>query len=230
MLGTICEREDPRDVVVMKADSPYQSLQQLPTGSIVGTSSIRRKAQIAHFHRHLQCADIRGNLNTRLQKLDADGSQWDCLVLAAAGLKRIDLGSRISEYLNGEDGMLYAPGQGALGLEVRKDDSRMLALLATLTHQPTALACTAEKSLLKTLEGGCSAPIGVESSWENGSLSLRAQVLSVDGKEMVESSIQELTSSMEEAEAVGSKLAKQMIGLGADKILAGLDRDNINIT
>jgi hydroxymethylbilane synthase len=222
VLSTICEREDPRDVVVAKDGSgpSFQSLKQLPAGSIVGTSSVRRKAQIAHFYPHLKCLDIRGNINTRLRKLDAKDSPYDCLVLAAAGLKRIDLGSRIGQYLSGEDGILYAPGQGALGLEIRKDDTRMSGLLRTLSHWPTTLACTAEKSLLRTLEGGCSAPVGVESSWEGRSLSLRAQVISVAGDEKVESRSQGLVNTLDEARILGNQLAQEMIGLGAGKILA----------
>jgi hydroxymethylbilane synthase len=221
-LGVICEREDPRDVVVLRTGSPYQSMGQLPARSTVGTSSVRRRAQIAHFYPHLKCAGIRGNLNTRLRKLDADDSPYECLVLAAAGLKRIDLGSRISQYLNAKDGILYAPGQGALGLEIREGDNKILELLSGLSHEPTTLACTAEKSLLRTLEGGCSAPIGVETAWEGKLLGLRGQVISADGKEIVESSMQEQVTTVEEAERLGDELAKTLLKVGADKILASV--------
>lgn len=257
ILSTICHREDPRDVLVMKLHSPHNSLHQLPPGSIIGTSSIRRKAQIAHFYPHLKCLEIRGNLQTRLRKLDDDVAadvaagdddkssnkqKYDCLILAAAGLKRIGLEGRISEYLSSQNNntttttsiknknnLLHAPGQGALGLEIRHSDARILKLLSPLNHIPSALTCSAERSFLKALNGGCSAPVGVESRWDEktGMLELRGQVLSVvDGdsnregeKEIVEERICEVVGTVEEAEGVGETLAKRLIGLGADRIL-----------
>jgi hydroxymethylbilane synthase len=227
-LGIICAREDPRDVVVMKSSSPYKRIQDLPAGSIVGTSSVRRKAQTQRHFPHLKCVDVRGNLNTRLRKLDAsseDGNgdlpKYDCLILAAAGLKRIDLGHRISQYLTAEDGVLYAPGQGALGLEVRAGDERMLGFLSVLADGPTTLACSAERSLLKTLQGGCSAPVGVETSWEEDgkTLVLKSSVISPDGKEMVESRCQDEVASEEQAVELGRELAENLLEMGADAIL-----------
>jgi hydroxymethylbilane synthase len=225
-LGTICAREDPRDVVVFPSpSSPYTRLQDLPPNSIVGTSSVRRKAQIARTFPHLKCIDVRGNLNTRLRKLDAsaelgDGAQkYDCLILAAAGLKRINLGHRISQYLSASDGVLYAPGQGALGLEIRAGDERMRAFLSVLADGPTTLACGAERSLLKTLQGGCSAPVGVETSWEGKKLVLRSSVISPDGKECVEARRDGVVGDYEEAELLGRELAEELLGLGADEIL-----------
>ena len=218
-LGVICEREDPRDVVVMKANSPYKRIQGLPAGSVVGTSSVRRKAQTFRHFPQLKCVDVRGNLNTRLAKLDADGSQYDCLILAAAGLKRIDLGHRITQYLSADDGVLYAPGQGALGLEIRDGDERMLDFLSVLAHRSTALACLAERSLLKTLQGGCSAPVGVETTWDGDELVLKSSVISPDGKDMVESQKKAVVKTQEEALRLGDELAEQLLGMGADKIL-----------
>lgn len=218
-LGTICEREDPRDVVVMKAGSPYARIQDLPAGCVVGTSSVRRKAQTLRHFPHLKCVDVRGNLNTRLRKLDADDGGYGCLILAAAGLKRIGLGGRITQYLTAEDGVLYAPGQGALGLEVRKGDERMVGFLGVLAHEPTTLACLAERSLLKTLQGGCSAPVGVETTWSGEVLELRASVVSPDGKEMVEADERVPVKIREEAERLGHELAERLLGLGADVIL-----------
>lgn len=231
----------------MKLHSPYNSLHQLPPGSIIGTSSIRRKAQIAHFYPQLKCVEIRGNLQTRLRKLDAadvavaagddksssssNRQKYDCLILAAAGLKRIGLEGRISEYLSSQNNnknknnLLHAPGQGALGLEIRHSDARILKLLSPLNHFPTALTCSAERSFLKELNGGCSAPVAVESCWDEntGILELRGQVLSVDGekekKEIVEGGICEVVRTVEEAEGVGETLARRLIGLGADRIL-----------
>lgn len=243
----------------MKLHSPHASLHQLPPGSIIGTSSIRRKAQIAHFYPHLKCVEIRGNLQTRLRKLDAAGDdkssnrqKYDCLILAAAGLKRIGLEGRISEYLSSQNNtttnnstnsvkeknktnFLHAPGQGALGLEIRHSDARILKLLSPLNHIPSAVTCSAERSFLKELNGGCSAPVAVESCWDEktGILELRGQVLSVvDGdeeerkreKEIVEERICEVVGTVEEAEGVGEKLARRLIGLGADRILERLDR------
>lgn len=235
----------------MKSNSPYNSLHQLPPGSIIGTSSIRRKAQIAHFYPHLKCLEIRGNLQTRLRKLDdnvavaagdddessSNKQNYDCLILAAAGLKRIGLEGRISGYLSSqnntkninvkekrENNLLHAPGQGALGLEIRHSDARILKLLSPLNHFPTAITCSAERSFLKALNGGCSAPVGVESRWDEmtGMLELRGQVLSVgekEKKEIVEGGICEVVRTVEEAEGVGERLARRLIGLGADRIL-----------
>ncbi|THW04135.1 porphobilinogen deaminase [Aureobasidium pullulans] len=219
ILGIICEREDPRDVVVMKTNSPHKKLQSLPAGAIVGTSSVRRKAQIMRHYPHLICEDVRGNLNTRLRKLDAEDSSYDCLILAAAGLKRIDLGYRITQYLGPEDGMSYAPGQGALALEVREGDEKTLKLLSSLSHQTTTLACSAEKSLLKTLEGGCSAPVGVHTDWEGDVLVLHSTVTSLDGKQMVEMSMKHEVTTISEAESLGKDLADRMISQGANTIL-----------
>lgn len=235
----------------MKPHSPYNSLHQLPPGSIIGTSSIRRKAQIAHFYPHLKCLEIRGNLQTRLRKLDDDVAdvaagddksssnrqKYDCLILAAAGLKRIGLEGRISGYLSSQNNnnstsikeknknkILHAPGQGALGLEIRHSDARILKLLSPLNHFPSSLTCSAERSFLKALNGGCSAPVAVESCWDEktGMLELRGQALSVgekEKKEIVEGGICEVVGTVEEAEGVGERLARRLIGLGADRIL-----------
>ncbi|KAI5268708.1 porphobilinogen deaminase [Aureobasidium subglaciale] len=219
ILGIICEREDPRDVMVIKENSAYKSLQSLPAGSVVGTSSVRRKAQIMRHYPHLICEDVRGNLNTRLRKLDGEDSPYSCLILAAAGLKRIDLGYRITQYLGPEDGMLYAPGQGALALEVREGDEETLQLLSSLSHQTTTLACLAEKSLLKTLEGGCSAPVGVHTDWEGDVLVLHSTVTSLDGKQMVEMDTKHSVKTIADAEALGKELADRMIAQGANVIL-----------
>ena len=219
ILGVICEREDPRDVMVMKENAQYKTLQSLPSGSIVGTSSVRRKAQIMRHYPDLICEDVRGNVNTRLRKLDAEDSPYACLILAAAGLKRIDLGYRITQYLGPEDGMLYAPGQGALALEVREGDEQTLQLLSSLSHKTTTLACLAEKSLLRTLEGGCSAPVGVHTEWEGDLLVLHSTVTSLDGKQMVEMSKEQVVTTTFEAEALGKDLADSMIAEGANTIL-----------
>jgi hydroxymethylbilane synthase len=163
---------------------------------------VRRKAQTQRHFPHLKCVDVRGNLNTRLRKLDASSNdenvdlpKYDCLILAAAGLKRIDLGHRISQYLSAEDGVLYAPGQGALGLEIRAGDERMLEFLSVLADGPTTLACSAERSLLKT------------------------SVISPDGKEMVEAKCQDEVVSEAQAVKLGRELAEKLLEMGADAIL-----------
>ncbi|GAM83204.1 hypothetical protein ANO11243_011900 [Dothideomycetidae sp. 11243] len=221
-LGGISKREDPRDVVVMRLGSSYRTIKDLPTGSVVGTSAVRRKAQIHRFFPHLDCVDIRGNINTRLKKLDEDHGPYECLVLAAAGLKRIGLEHRITHYLTANDGMLYAPGQGALGLEIRKGDIRMLRLLGSLSDQSTTLACLAERNLLRVLEGGCSAPISVQTTWKGHTLSLKSSVISPDGQHIVESSVSRAIGSADQADALGRDLAAILMELGAGEILQNI--------
>lgn len=193
-LGAILPRADPRDALVMapRLAPTHSSLASLPAGAIVGTSSVRRSAQIARLYPHLRFANVRGNVGTRLAKLDADhplplpdtqpsaddgggggggdgqeeGVRYSCLILAAAGLQRLGLGDRITQFLDSRHGgLLHAVGQGALGVEIRAGDARMRKLLGPLGDRRTALACLAERSLMRTLEGGCSVPIGVETEW-----------------------------------------------------------------
>ncbi|KAK4998106.1 porphobilinogen deaminase [Elasticomyces elasticus] len=167
-IGCICPREDARDALVVKPtlSSTYKSLAALPAGSVIGTSSVRRSAQIKRLYPHLRFADVRGNLGTRLAKLDNPDSEYAALILAAAGLKRLGMEQRITAYLTKNDGgMLYAVGQGALGIEIRQGDARIKTLLSKVGCEKTTRACLAERSLLRTLEGGCSVPIGVETEW-----------------------------------------------------------------
>ncbi|GAD97101.1 hydroxymethylbilane synthase [Paecilomyces variotii No. 5] len=224
-LGAVMEREDSRDVLVMKQGLPPKTLSELPAGSVVGTSSIRRTAQLARKYPHLKVLDVRGNIGTRLSKLDAEDSPFTCLILAAAGLLRLGLGDRITQYLDSKNGeMLYAVGQGALGIEIRKDDQVVIEMLNKIGHRQTTLSCLAERSLLKTLEGGCSAPLGVETEWVQGSdgaqkLRMRSIVVSVDGKESSNVEVDGDVNSPEEAEAFGVKVAKELVSKGADLIL-----------
>lgn len=179
---------------------------------------------MAHFYPQLTCLNIRGNLNTRLAKLGAEESPYSCLVLAAAGLKRLGLESRISQVLDVGDGILFAPGQGALGLEIREGDAEMQMLVDGLADQSTTLACVAERQLLKTLEGGCSAPIGTASCWRGEVLELRAQVISADGTEIVEDEVEGSVESQGEAERLGEELARKLMVCGAGAILEGTRR------
>ncbi|KAL4784928.1 porphobilinogen deaminase, dipyromethane cofactor binding domain-containing protein [Aspergillus varians] len=233
-LGPMMKREDSRDVLVIKKSLPNMSLSEMPAGSVVGTSSIRRTAQLARKYPHLKVMDVRGNIGTRLSKLDAEDSPYTCLILAAAGLLRLGLEDRIYQFLDSKNaGMLYAVGQGALGIEIRKDDKIMGEILSTVGHSPTTFACLAERSLLRTLEGGCSAPLGVESEWvqdTDGSLKLRMRsvVVSVDGSENAEVEIDGVVDSPQSAEEFGVTVAKALVAKGAGKILEEIQQNKQN--
>jgi len=168
ILGGVTKREDPRDALVIKPTivGQYKSLAELPEGSVVGTSSLRRIAQLKRHYPHLKFADVRGNIGTRLGKLDAPESEYSAIILAVAGLARLGMGQRITQYLSESNGnMLHAVGQGALGIESRKDDKRVEELLAKIGDERTTRAALAERMVMRTLEGGCSVPIGVETEW-----------------------------------------------------------------
>ncbi|KAJ6144526.1 Tetrapyrrole biosynthesis hydroxymethylbilane synthase [Penicillium chermesinum] len=224
-------REDNRDVLVVKQGLPYKSLAEIPAGSVVGTSSIRRTAQLARKYPHLKVQDIRGNIGTRLAKLDAEDSPYACAILAAAGLLRLELADRITQYLDSKNaGMLYAVGQGALGIEIRKEDTDIKEMLDQIGHQETTFSCLAERSLLRTLEGGCSAPLGVESEWIQSSegskkLRMRSVVVSVDGTKCAEVEVDGDVDSTESAEAFGIKVAEALVAEGAGEILEEIQRN-----
>jgi hydroxymethylbilane synthase len=254
-LGAILEREDPRDALIISPRLPKDTtLATLPQGAVIGTSSVRRAAQLRRLFPHLQYADLRGNVGTRLGKLDKEDSQYSAIILAAAGLKRMGLDNRISQYLSSSvGGMLHAVGQGALAVEIRKNDQPMQDLLDKIQCERSTRACLAERALLRTLEGGCSVPIGIETSWRGGKgLAVGAQpakdydkhgnaveepepdvddqelvvktiVVSVDGKEAVEHEAVRKVRSVQEAEEMGREVAKILIEKGADKILAKIN-------
>ncbi|KAL3495223.1 porphobilinogen deaminase, dipyromethane cofactor binding domain-containing protein [Aspergillus germanicus] len=230
-LGPMMPREDSRDVLVIKKGLPNMSLADMPAGSVVGTSSIRRTAQLARKYPHLKVMDVRGNIGTRLSKLDAEDSPYTCLILAAAGLLRLGLEDRIFQYLESKtDGMLYAVGQGALGIEIRKDDQVMEDMLRGIGHDQTTFSCLAERSLLRFLEGGCSAPLGVETEWVqdtegSSKLKMRAIVVSVDGRESAEVEVDGAVGSAESAEEFGITVAKALVTEGAGKILEEIQRN-----
>jgi hydroxymethylbilane synthase len=220
----VLETGDVRDAFVVKKGSKYQSIDELPTGSVVGTSSIRRTAQILARYPHLKVDDMRGNVPTRLRKLDAEDSPFAALIVAAAGLLRLDMGDRITQYLDSKQGMLHAVGQGTVGIENRSSDKNVQRMLGQINHKRSFFATTAERSLLRTIEGGCSAPLGVETEWsteDSGDLlRLKAVVVSTDGKKVVEIEIQEQVQDKEAAERLGSDAADQLLRKGADTILA----------
>ncbi|PHH74687.1 hypothetical protein CDD80_2905 [Ophiocordyceps camponoti-rufipedis] len=223
-LGCITRREDPRDTLVIKAslarEKGCKTLADLPDGAIIGTSSVRRIAQLARRYPRLRFKDVRGNIQTRLRKLDED-PDLAAIVLAAAGLQRMGLGDRISQYLDMDGGgILHAVGQGALGVECRAGDERVLRALRRLADESTTLACLAERSLMRTLEGGCSVPIGVETKWvEAGKLRFRAAVVSAAGTEAVDVEFTEAIDSAAAAEELGKRAAQELVSRGADKIL-----------
>ncbi len=215
-LYTICEREDPRDAFV---SNNFANLNELPQGAIVGTSSLRRQCQIKALRPDLDIRDLRGNVNTRLGKLD-DG-QYDAIILAAAGLIRLKMGSRIADYIEPEVS-LPANGQGAVGIECRIDDEVTKALLAPLEHTQTRIRVNAERSMNRYLEGGCQVPIGAYALVDGEQVHLRGLVGAVDGSEILRD---EVTGHVNDAEELGIELAKKLLAQGADKILAEVYRD-----
>ncbi|KAM9909106.1 hypothetical protein OXX69_005747 [Metschnikowia pulcherrima] len=228
-LGCILEREDPRDVLVMRKDSTYKSLHDLPKGSVVGTSSLRRQAQLLKSCPHLKFHDVRGNLATRLGKLDDPESPYACIVLAAAGLIREGLSERITCPLDAPD-MYYAVGQGALGIEIRKECAFMKPLLSHLEHRPTAFCCTAERAMMKLLEGGCSVPLGVQTIYNEDTeeLFFKGIIVSPDGTESVEAEITARVTSKAGAEKVGEEMALKLTELGGKEILNAINFEKIN--
>lgn len=243
-IGAIFPREDPRDAFVLKASlagdpataTSHSRISTLPAGSVIGTSSVRRSAQLKRLYPHLRFADVRGNVGTRLAKLDstdADAVQYTALILAAAGLKRLGLEGRITSLLSSkEGGMLHAVGQGAIGVEVRDDDRKTLELLSRVGCERTARATLAERSLMRTLEGGCSVPIGVETEWAGDAadgLIMRAIVASLDGTEAAEVELTAKIDTREAADEFGRTVAQALVERGAAAILEkiNLNRDII---
>ena len=214
MLGCVTEREDPADALVMHAKNKELNLATLPEGAVVGTSSLRRLAQLRYHYPHLTFKDVRGNVITRLEKLDS--GQFDCLILAAAGLGRLGLGDRIHELIDPSIS-LHAVGQGALGIECRDGDGAVLEQIKVLEHRPTALRCLAERAFLRTLEGGCQVPIGVNSRFDGSELVLTGMVASLDGKQLIRD---ELRGPEDAPEDLGNQLAELLRSQGAGEILA----------
>lgn len=209
-LEIICEREDPRDAFV---SNTIACLADLPQGAIVGTSSLRRQCQIKALRPDLDIRDLRGNVNTRLAKLD-DG-QYDAIILAAAGLIRLEMPERIREFIEPEV-MLPANGQGAVGIECRVDDERVKQLLAPLEHNETRVRVLAERSMNRALEGGCQVPIGSYALVNGDRIHLRGLVGAIDGSKILHDNVE---GHCDDAEALGTKLAQQLLASGADAIL-----------
>lgn len=210
-LAVICPREDPRDAFV---SNTIKSLAELPQGAIVGTSSLRRQCQIKALRPDLDIRDLRGNVNTRLKKLD--NGEYDAIILAAAGLIRLEMPERIQEFIEPEV-MLPANGQGAVGIECRTNDEALKVLLAPLGCETTRIRVLAERAMNRALEGGCQVPIGSYAIiQENGEMFIRGLVGATDGSEILKS---EITGAIGDAEQLGTTLADQLLEKGADKIL-----------
>jgi hydroxymethylbilane synthase len=210
-LEVICPREDPRDAFV---SNTIKSLADLPEGAVVGTSSLRRQCQIKAMRPDLDIRDLRGNVNTRLKKLD--NGEYEAIILAAAGLIRLEMPDRIQEFIEPEI-MLPANGQGAVGIECRTTDETLKSLLAPLGCETTRIRVLAERAMNRALEGGCQVPIGSYAViQENGDVFLRGLVGATDGSEILTS---EITGKSENAEQLGNTLADQLLEKGADKIL-----------
>ena len=217
-LAIICEREDPRDAFV---SNRFEKLDELPEGAVVGTSSLRRQSQLLKYRPDLNIKFLRGNVNTRLQKLD-DG-EYDAIILAAAGLIRLEMSERIRSFLTTEQS-LPAMGQGAVGIECRIDDELTHQLIAPLSHEETTIRLTAERALNKRLEGGCQVPIGGFAELDGDQLSMRAFVGSPDGKELVEGNV---AGAASDAEQLGIQLADDLLSRGAKEILSEVYKNGV---
>ncbi|CAG8780228.1 15997_t:CDS:2 [Racocetra persica] len=227
-IGAILKREDPNDAVVIKEGLIAKSLEDLPKGSIVGTSSVRRSSQLKRTFPDLIFQSIRGNLNTRLAKLDSPDGQYSALILAAAGLIRLGLKHRISQILP-PNIILHAVGQGALAVECRDDDIHIIELLSVLEDKDTKLRCTAERSLLKALEGGCSVPIGVNTNFIEGKegkrmLRLEGLVAQLDGSKIIRAEATKYVDydEIDAANELGKEVSKLLIEQGARNIIEEL--------
>lgn len=212
-LAVICQREDPRDAFVSHS---YRTFAELPQGAVVGTSSLRRQCQLKALHPDLDIRSLRGNVGTRLSKLD--NGDYDAIILASAGLIRLGLADRIASFIDVEQS-LPAAGQGAVGIECRTDDVQVQALLAPLADAETTYCVRAERAMNNHLQGGCQVPIGGYAVLQQGQLYLRALVGDIDGSRIIRA---EGKSAVENAEALGVQIAEQLLAQGADKILQAI--------
>lgn len=212
-LAVICQREDPRDAFVSHS---YRTFAELPQGAVIGTSSLRRQCQLKALRPDLDIRSLRGNVGTRLSKLD--NGDYDAIILASAGLIRLGLADRIASFIDVEQS-LPAAGQGAVGIECRTDDAQVQALLAPLADAETTYCVLAERAMNNHLQGGCQVPIGGYAVLQQGQLYLRALVGDIDGSRIIRA---EGKSAVENAEVLGVKIAEQLLAQGADKILQAI--------
>jgi hydroxymethylbilane synthase len=211
-IGAVCEREDVRDALV--ARGPVMSFNNLPNQARVGTSSLRRQAQLRAVRPDLILEPVRGNVDTRLRKLEA--GQFDAIVLAAAGLHRLGHADRITEHLS-EQLVLPAVGQGALAIETRADDTATNDIIRVLDHEPTRLACTAERAFLRGLGGGCLVPIAAHATIANGKLTINGLVANPVGSRIVRG---QQSGDPHQADRIGIRLAEELLARGAGDLLA----------
>lgn len=213
-LAAITVREDPRDAFV---SNRFRRLAELPAGARVGTSSLRRQSQLRARYPHLEVAPLRGNVQTRLSRLEE--GRFDAVILAAAGLTRLGLRSRVTSLLEPEE-CLPAVGQGALGIECRAGRADVLALLAALDDAPTRWCVEAERALSRALAGSCNVPLGGYADWEGQRVRLRGLVAAPDGSRLVRDEL--LATAEENPEQLGQRLAQSLVAQGAHQILAAL--------
>jgi hydroxymethylbilane synthase len=217
-LVAVAEREDPRDALVGRGPLTWGDVRH---GAVLATSSLRRRAQLLHLRPDLVVRDVRGNVDTRLAKLQAN-AEWTGILLAVAGLVRLGLGDRIGERLPPEL-MLPAPGQGALAVTARAGDAASAAAAASVHHPSTAVAVAAERAFLRTLEGGCQVPVAALAERSaGGQLRLQGRVISLGGERAVEGSEVRTCANVAEADALGVALGDRLLGQGAAAILAGV--------
>ncbi|MGN6391822.1 MAG: hydroxymethylbilane synthase [Gemmatimonadales bacterium] len=214
-LVAVGEREDPRDALVGRGPLTWDDV---PRGGIVATSSLRRRAQLLHLRPDLQVRDVRGNVDTRLRKLDGT-PQWSAILLAAAGLIRLGLDYRIGQRLS-PDLILPAPGQGALAVTARRDDASAAKAARALHHSETARAVAAERAFLRTLEGGCQVPVGAYASVTGSTVRVRGRVTSLGGERSIEGVEAGTASDAWAADELGVRLADRLLAEGADAVLA----------
>lgn len=210
VIGAVCERFDPRDVLVSRNGL---TLADMPKGAKIGTSSLRRCAQLLHYRPDFDLVSLRGNLNTRMAKLEREN--MDGIILAAAGIERLGWGDRITERISFEVS-LPAVGQGSIGIEIRGEDEEVFNVVQKLNHPVSEASIKAERAMLKKLEGGCQIPIGALGRVEEGRLTLQGLVAGLDGKELIRDSV---SGNVEDAVSLGQDLADKLIARGADKIL-----------
>ena len=215
LISAFCEREDPRDALVMKVGMKVDSLHELPSQSVVGTSSQRRLAQLNALRSDLVINDLRGNVDTRVRKLDE--GQYDALILACAGLVRLGLKNRISTAIS-TDEMLPAVGQGAIGIEIRANDEVAAEATGKLNHRETELACRAERAFLRSLGGGCQFPIAAHAVITDDVLKLEGLVATPSGSAFIRDQLSDHSGRPEE---IGTSLAERLLQLGAGELLNG---------
>jgi len=210
MVSVFPKREDPHDALLSRGNL---TLDGLPPGARVGTSSLRRITQLLHIRPDLDTVPVRGNVDTRIRKLES--GEFHAIILAVAGLKRLGLASRIDERISSQL-LMPAIGQGALGLEVRREDQKTMDLISFLNHGPTEMTVRAERAFLKELEGGCQVPIAAIGSLNDENLYLRGMVANLDGTEILKD---EITGKKDKAEELGITLAKRLLDAGGREIL-----------